>query len=150
MKCSKAHELISPYIDGELSEGRKKGLEDHLNACKKCRMEVEGFQGLRDLFVNTEKYEAPYGFHAKVMANVNTTKTGRLFWVPIPVRLAEAVMVLALVAAGIMSGTLLVKGLMPEQARDAVASLHLDLFESAPPGTLAGAYLAMTEVRNDK
>jgi anti-sigma factor RsiW len=151
MKCSKAQELISPYIDEELSEGKKRELEDHIKACEKCRTEVEEMQGVSQLFVNTEKFKAPYGFHAKVMANVNASKTGRIFPVPILVRLAEAVMVLALIAVGIISGSFLAKGLMPEQAREALASsLHLDVFEPAPPDTLGGAYLAMTEVRNEK
>jgi hypothetical protein len=30
------------------------------------------------------------------------------------------------------------------------SSLSLDLFDAAPPGSLGGAYLAMTEVRNEK
>jgi anti-sigma factor RsiW len=149
MKCSKARKLISPYIDGELSEGDKSKFEEHAIACESCRSEMKEIQGVHQLFVNTEKCEAPLGFHAKVMATVGTTRTGRLFWVPIPVRLAEAVVVLVLIAAGLVSGTFLVRGLMQNQTRDAVASLHLDLFESAPPGTLGGAYLAMTESRNE-
>ncbi|MCL5024518.1 MAG: zf-HC2 domain-containing protein [Nitrospirae bacterium] len=150
MKCSNTQKLISPYIDNELSEVGKKELEDHIEVCGKCRAELEEMRSLRDLFVNTEKFEAPFGFHAKVMANVKTAKTGRLFWVPLPVRFAEAVIVLVLIVAGVMSGTLLAKGLMPGQARDAVAFLHLEVFESAPPGTLGRAYLAMAEAKNEK
>jgi anti-sigma factor RsiW len=150
MKCSKAHKLISPYIDGELMERDVKPLEEHIKGCHKCRAEFEESNELHNLFANADKFKAPYGFHARVMASVSTSKTGRLFWVSIPRRLAEAVMVLVLIAAGIVSGTFLVRGLLRVQTRDAVASLHLDVFESAPPDTLGGAYLAMTEVRNEK
>jgi hypothetical protein len=55
-----------------------------------------------------------------------------------------------LITVGITSGTFLVKGIMPEKAGNEIASLHLDVFESAPPGTLGAAYLAMAEGRNEK
>ena len=150
MKCSKAHKHITLSIDGELPERDMKTLEDHMKACNTCRAELEESKGLHNLFANADRFKAPYGFHAKIMANVNTARTGRLLQVPIRVRLAEAAMVLVLVAAGIMSGAFLVKGLMPGQAGDVVASLHLDVFGAAPPGTLGGAYLAMTEAGNEK
>ncbi len=151
MKCSNARKLISPYIDGELSAGAKKDIEDHMRACESCRSEMKETQELHQLFVTTDKFKAPYGLRERIMANVNTA--GRTDWsprIPIPVRLAEAAMVLVLIAVGIMSGRLMVKGLMPEKAGSEMASLHLDLFQSTPPGTLGGAYLAMTEERNEK
>jgi anti-sigma factor RsiW len=40
MKCSKAHKLISPYIDSELPERDMRSLEDHMKACKMCRAEL--------------------------------------------------------------------------------------------------------------
>jgi anti-sigma factor RsiW len=150
MNCSKTRKLISPYIDGELSEVKKRELEDHMKGCEECRAEMEEMKGLRQLFVNTDKFEAPYGFHGRVLANVNTSKPGWRSGISIPVRLAEALTVLGLVAVGVMSGTLLVKGLIPEKAGYEMASLHLDVFDSTPPGTLGGAYLAMTEGRNEK
>jgi len=150
MRCSKALKLISPSTDGELTEGDKRELQDHLKGCEKCRAEMEEMQGLRQLFVNTEKFEAPYGFHARVLTNVKTSKPDWRSGISIPVRLAEALTVLALIAVGVMSGTLLVKSLMPENAGHEMASLHLDVFDSTPPGTLGGAYLAMTEVGNEK
>jgi anti-sigma factor RsiW len=150
MKCSKAHKLISLHIDGELPEEDIETLEEHMKACHKCRKEFEEGKALHNVFASVDRFKAPYGFHAKVIANVNASKTVRIFRVPIPVRLAEAVMVLVVIAAGIMSGTLLIKGIMPEQAGDVAVSLHLDVFDSAPPDSLSGAYFAMTEVRDEK
>ena len=150
MDCLKMQKLMSPYIDGELSEGKKREFENHAKVCERCRTEVEEMKGLHQLFANTEKFAAPYGFHTRVMANVNTAKTGKLPGISIPVRLAETVMVLLLIAIGIMSGTFLVRSLIPGRAADVIASLHLDVFQYAPPGTLGGAYLAMTEERNEK
>ncbi len=150
MKCSRVHELISSHIDGEMPERDTKTLKDHLQVCDKCRAEFEAGRELHNLFAHSEAFKAPYGFRARVMADVDTARSGGFLRVPLPARIAEAVMVLFLIAAGIVSGNFLARGLMPVQTGDAVASLHLDLFESAPPGTLGGAYLAMTEVRNEK
>lgn len=153
MRCSTAHKLISPYIDGELSEGKKREIENHLNACEKCRMEVEGFQGMRDLFVNTENYEAPYGFHTRVMANINSGKTRQSSRIPVFARLAEGfvvMVIIAIIVIGVFSGSFLIKGFMPDKAKEVMASLSFDVFDSEPPGSLGGAYLAMTEVRNEK
>ena len=36
MKCEKAEELLSPYIEDELSIEEKKAVESHLETCKKC------------------------------------------------------------------------------------------------------------------
>ena len=150
MNCSKTQKFISPYIDGELSEGTKRKLESHIKGCEKCRTEMEEMRKLHQVFVNAEKFAAPYGFHTRVMANVNTAKTGKLPGISIPARLAETVMVLLLIVMGIMSGTFLVRSLILGRAADVIASLHLDVFQYAPPGTLGGAYLAMTEQRNEK
>ena len=150
MKCSETQKLISPYVDGELTEGKQRELESHIKDCERCRTEMEEIRKLRQLFVNTEKFEAPYGFQARVMANVSAPKTGWHPRISIPVRLAEAVIVLVLISVGILSGGLIGKGLAPAKAGNEMASLHLDIFNSVPPGTLGGAYLAMTEERNEK
>ena len=150
MKCLKTQKFISPYIDGKLSQRKKREVENHLEVCEKCRTEVEEIKRLRQLFVDAEKFEAPYGFHTRVMANINAAKIRKLPIISIPLRLAEAAIVILLAVVGIASGTFLVKGLTAERAGTEMASLHLDLFQSAPPGTLAGAYLAMMEDRNEK
>ncbi len=151
MKCSKARKLISPYVDGELTEGNKWEFEGHIRVCESCRSKLEANQEVQQLFVNTEKFKAPFGFHSRVMANVKMAKPSWSPRIPIQVRLAEAVMVLLLIAVGIISGSFLVKGLVPEGTGNGmIASLHLDVFNSAPPGTLGGAYLAMTEANHEK
>lgn len=150
MKCSKAQKLISPYVDNELPERGKKEFETHIQGCENCRAEMEGAQELHQLFVNTSQFEAPYGFRKRVMAKAHVSRTSRSSLIPLPIRVAETVVTLVLIAVGMISGTFLVKGLAPLQTGDAVASLHLDVFESAPMGTLGGAYLAMTEGKNEK
>ncbi len=150
MKCSKAQKLISPYIDGELAASKKQEFEDHMRVCEKCRIEMEEMLGLRQLFVNAEKFDAPHGFNAKVMANVNIAGTWKLRGISIPLSLAEVGVVLILLAIGIIAGSSLTKGFLPQRMGNELASLHLEVFDAAPPGTLGGAYLAMTGERNEK
>ncbi len=147
MKCSETQKLISPYIDGELAASEKQELEDHLKVCEKCRIEMEEMQELRQLFVSEEKFDAPQGFHTRVMASVNTSAPRKFAGIPIPLRLAEAGLVLALIAVGVVSGSSWVKGFLPQRTGNELASLHLDVFDAAPPGTLGGAYLTMTEAK---
>jgi anti-sigma factor RsiW len=150
MECSKAHKLISPYIDGELQERNMKTLEDHMKICDKCRAEFEEGKELHNLFANADKFKAPYGFHTRVMANISSGKIRGSSRIPVFVRLAEGFVIIVVIALGVLSGSLLTKGYMPDKARDVMASLSLDVFDSAPPGSLGGVYLAMTEVRDEK
>ena len=148
MRCSKAHKIISSYVDSELAVPERSALEAHLKTCPKCRAEFEELKSLSNLFVNAENFKAPYGFHTRVMANISSGK--QISRIPVFARFAEAIVVIAVIAFGILSGSFLIKGYMPDKARDVIASLSLDIFDSAPPGTLGGAYLAMTEVRDEK
>lgn len=150
MKCSKAHKLISPYIDGELPERDKKTLEDHMNICDMCRADFEEIKKLHNLFASADTFKAPYGFQTKVMANITPDKIRVISRIPIFARLVEAVAIVLFITIGIFSGSLVTEGNPRDKAKDIVASLSLDVFDSAPPGSLGGVYLAMTEVRNEK
>ncbi|MDA8240832.1 MAG: zf-HC2 domain-containing protein [Nitrospiraceae bacterium] len=150
MKCSKAHKLTSLYIDGELPERDVKTLEDHMKACHKCRAEFEEGMELHNLFTDAEKFEAPFGFHARVMANVSSRKIRESSRISVFARLAEAVVIIVVIVLGVLSGNFLIKGYSPDKAGDVTASLSLDIFASAPPGSLGGVYLAMTEVSDEK
>jgi predicted anti-sigma-YlaC factor YlaD len=150
MKCSKAHELISPCIDGELPEQDMKPLEDHMKVCHKCRAEFEEGKKLHELFACVDKFKAPYGFHTRVTATISSGKIRESSRIPVFVRFAEGFVIIAVIALGILSGSFLTKGYMPANARDVIASLSLDVFDPAPLGSLGGVYLAMTEVRNEK
>ena len=150
MKCSKARKLISPYIDGELTERDCRILEDHTKVCHKCRAEFEEGKELHNLFANADKFKAPYGFHTRVMANISAGNIRVNSRVPFFVRLAEAGFIILVIAFGIFSGSLAIKGYPQDKARDVMASLSLDVFDSAPPDSLGGVYLAMTETKNEK
>lgn len=150
MNCSKAHKLISPYIDGELPERDMNPFEDHMKVCHKCRAELEEGKELHNLFTTVDGFKAPYGFHTRVIANINSGKIRGSSRIPVFAGFAEAVVVIVVIALGALSGSLVIKGNPPDKAREIVASLSLDVFDSAPSGSLGGVYLAMTEVRNEK
>ena len=150
MKCSKAHKLISPYIDGELPEADMKTFEAHIKVCPACQTELEEGKQLHNLFSRADTYKAPYGFHTRVIANLTTGKTKESSGFPVFVRLAEALVILMVITFGILSGSQVIKGDQPDKAKDMIAALSLDVFDSAPPGSLSGVYLAMTEVKNEK
>jgi predicted anti-sigma-YlaC factor YlaD len=146
MKCSQVYKLLSPYIDSELPEGEMRAIEDHLRICTGCRAEFGEMQSLSYLFANTNEFKAPYGFHTRVLANINTAvKAKGTSVIPIFARLAEAVIVILVIAIGITSGSFLTIDITPQKVGDAMASLSVDVFDPAPPGFVGGVYLAMTE-----
>jgi anti-sigma factor RsiW len=48
MKCEEAEELVSPYIDGELTQSKAQLLESHLAGCARCKATLERYQRLKE------------------------------------------------------------------------------------------------------
>jgi len=48
MNCEKIQELLSPYIEDELSEERKQEVEKHLQGCASCRMLLVSLKEARE------------------------------------------------------------------------------------------------------
>ena len=149
MRCSKAKKLITPYVDAELGSGLKQLLESHMDSCGNCRSEFEGAMKLHDLLVQAESFKAPLGFATRVMAVAPADKSAGRAWMPLFARFAEALVVFAMVAAGIISGGFLINGLGPE-TRGLTSSFSLEIFEPVPPGSIGSAYLAMTEAGHER
>jgi anti-sigma factor RsiW len=149
MRCSKK-ELISPYIDGELNAEGKDSLESHINECRECAGELEELQKIHELFAGAKTFKAPQGFSTRVLANIRAEETKRFVgFLHVLLKSAEGFAVLVIIVAGIILGSFLSKNLMSEKG-NVVASLSLDIFEPAPPDSVGGVYLAMTEVKNEK
>lgn len=47
MNCRDAHRVLNGYIDGELDLAGALDMEDHLRACKRCRIEEAGLRSIR-------------------------------------------------------------------------------------------------------
>jgi anti-sigma factor RsiW len=150
MSCPKS-KLISAYIDKEMELGEKTAFETHLQGCSSCSHTLGELRSLRVAFSKAERHQAPYGFATKVMARTRALEKKKAPWlVPFIVRFAEAAVLLIVISLGIFAGEIMTNGSQAAQTTNIASSLSLDMFDAAPPGSLGGAYLAMTEVRNEK
>jgi len=146
MGCLKT-KLMSPYFDGELSVEERDLFESHIDECRECAGELKELQKIHELFAGAETFKTPHGFSTRVLANIREKETKRFGgFLHILAKSAEGVAVLILIFVGIILGSFLSKTLAPEK-RNVVVSLSLDIFEPAPPDSIEGVYLAMTEVK---
>src|SRR5919202_1120065 len=53
---------LSAYLDGELSPGARRAVDDHLAACAECRAELEGLSRTRDLLRALPSVAPPRSF----------------------------------------------------------------------------------------
>ena len=150
MSCPKS-KLISAYIDKEMELGEKTAFETHLQGCSSCSHTLGELRSLRVAFSKAERHQAPYGFATRVMARTRELEKKKAPWlVPFFVRFAEAAVLLIVISLGIFAGEIMTNGSQAAQTTNIASSLSLDMFDAAPPGSLGNAYLAMTEVRNEK
>jgi anti-sigma factor RsiW len=150
MSCSKS-KLVSAYLDKEMGPGEKTAFDTHLRGCNDCVQALEEMRSLRAAFANVERHSAPYGFATGVMARTAELETRKAPWlVPFFVRFAEAAVLIIVITAGIIAGMIMTNSQPAAQTTNIASSLSLDLFDATPPGSLGGAYLALTEVRNEK
>lgn len=69
MKCDEFEELISSYIDGEISESDALRLKEHLAVCERCRETLSLYGAL---FSEAEKPLPPPELFSRVMDGVRT------------------------------------------------------------------------------
>lgn len=157
MKCSRITKMISRYVDDDLGPDEKKLFEFHIRDCSSCAKELEEMRAVHQLFASTERFEAPYGFATRVMANVEAKEPSRLrglFTVrPLFLRAVEVAFALVVVIIGMISGSALVAD--RTSGRQAVQvtvqeSFSLDLFQAAPPGSIGSAYIQVVGVGDER
>jgi predicted anti-sigma-YlaC factor YlaD len=150
MKCSKARRKISLYMDGELESNDKVLLKLHLVQCNRCAKEFEEIERLHSLFAHADRFSAPQGFSMEVMLKVNDYQSRSFSLSSLFVRFAQAAAVLLAISLGTIPGDLFMNTLSLHQKEEIIiTSFSLDIFEALPPDSLGGAYLTMTEGRND-
>ena len=103
MKCSQYRDLMSPYLDGVLSETLRRNLENHLHYCPACREELAALRQTIAVIQNwsEEELDLPAGFveHLRVrLEQVNRPWYRRLSQSWLPLTAAAAIM---LMVAGI-------------------------------------------------
>ncbi len=160
--CAKTKRIMTEYDAGGLSVSDRGMIESHLNACPSCRSEYEEMRQLRARLASAHRYGAPAGFSARVMRNLDAihapARPGTISLVFM--RTVEAAMVLAVVAAGLISGNFIAEGVFPAPRPDnvdvtvnsgrsgAFLSYSIEAFDPAPPESIGAAFV--TEARNEK
>ncbi|MGB9877135.1 MAG: anti-sigma factor family protein [bacterium] len=69
MKCERIKELLSDYINGDLSEGMRALVDNHLESCPSCRLELKKLEKMCVLLRSFQPVEPPLGFAQKVLAS---------------------------------------------------------------------------------
>jgi hypothetical protein len=85
------------------------------------------------------------------MARTAALEKKRSPWsIPLVIRFAEAAALVIVIIIGILAGRVMTNSFSASKPLNIASSLSLDLFDATPPGSLGNAYLAMTEVTNEK
>jgi hypothetical protein len=147
MKCKHTKKMVSLYVDDALGLDEKEAFDLHLQGCARCREELEEARVVHQMFAGARRFSAPHGFATRVMANLETEERAWLPSVwglrPFFLRSAEVAIAVVVMAVGILSGNLLLEEKIPPHRQATVQeTFSLDLFQAAPPDSIAGIYLA--------
>ncbi|MEN6357835.1 MAG: zf-HC2 domain-containing protein [Armatimonadota bacterium] len=82
MKCIKAQDLFSAYMENTIDPPLRVVFEQHLAQCPECKTDYEKFHASVMMLEELPELDVPQGFHAAVMARVEHERTH----VPSPVR----------------------------------------------------------------
>lgn len=99
MKCDLPIELLSGYLDGELDPQQARMVEEHLKACRVCRMQIEELRQL-DGLVRTAEVEEPtrefiFNMNRRVIDRLKKRRRFSFFrFAPVLVPVAVAALVL--------------------------------------------------------
>lgn len=108
MNCEQMNELLSAWLDGELSPTEEQQMQAHLEQCAQCRALFEQLQALHTSCSDMEELSAPDGFAQRVMERVADepkAKVVPLFRRP-PVRSLAALAACAVLVVGFGRGVL--------------------------------------------
>ncbi|HEY7469578.1 MAG TPA: zf-HC2 domain-containing protein [Acidimicrobiia bacterium] len=92
-------ELISAYLDGELTRPEIDQLFDHLSACGRCAAEMQGMQSVRSAVRSLPLLELPAGLVPEADAEVVPLRRNRGFLVGA----AAAIVALVIAVAAIVT-----------------------------------------------
>ena len=74
MKCAKAQELFSGYLENTILAPTRVALEQHLTQCPQCKAAYDRFHATAVVLDELPEVEAPLGLHAAVMARVEQAR----------------------------------------------------------------------------
>jgi anti-sigma factor RsiW len=155
MECAQIRQMISPYMDDELSLDEKKAFDSHIQSCAACKKALEKALALHQLFATAERFPAPYGFAARVLAGLEAQQGFRLLGLPAMkpffLRAAQVAFALGVMTIGIVTGSVLMPERINHISQTAIQeSFSLDLFQAMPPGSIGGAYVTIMGTGNER
>lgn len=74
MKCSKAQELFSSYLENTIQPPMAVALEQHLTECDRCKAEYGRFHATTVVLDELPEVEPPADLHAMIMARIKETR----------------------------------------------------------------------------
>ena len=74
MNCEKYQELISAFIDGELTAEESINLQNHLDQCPACRRLMEEVKELHSLIASEDKTRMPIDVEKQILIDVSKRK----------------------------------------------------------------------------
>lgn len=79
MKCNEICDKLSLYIDNELSDEEMQQIEEHLQSCENCQMELKEYKNLISILQSLPEEEPPEGYcnrlHNKLLENSSQSST---------------------------------------------------------------------------
>jgi anti-sigma factor RsiW len=132
MKCSEVQENLSAWMDGEVPEGLRQRLADHLAGCPACRAELVALERLDAALAGLE-VPVPQGLASRVSRGLPRPASP---WV-------QSLALAVCLALGIFLGSSLTGTLYPWPAPiNGITSevANLGVFQDYPQGSLGGAF----------
>jgi anti-sigma factor RsiW len=101
MNCHRMENLILPYLDGRLKDGRRRDVEAHVAACEPCRLRLHEFRAVSGLLDELPAVEPSAAFDARVRARIaaEPPRQNWLAWLTPSPRVAFAASLLVLLIA---------------------------------------------------
>jgi len=155
MKCLHVRQMISRYVDNELDGDEKKAFDSHLQDCAACRNELQETRAICKRLASAERFHAPFGFTARVLANLQEKEGPRRWSVlglrPFFLRIAQVGFATIVITIGIFAGKWLMTDTTRPNARvTAREAFSTDLFQAVPPESIGGIYVMLTRASHEK
>ena len=102
--CEVISDMLSPYLDGELSELESKRVEKHLHTCPRCQQEFDELQETLNLVQSFGLLNAPPDLRVEIMQELEQIRSVReklMQWFPTPgIRVATVIASVCIVILG--------------------------------------------------
>ncbi len=136
MNCSEIHELLSGYLDGELSGDVTAKIREHLAGCDTCVQELDGFKRLSQLASGLRTLSPSDGMWDELERKLGDTSAASFAWPASWMRMSSRSLAIAatlLVAVGLgWLGLRAVHMAQHEAQLAAVIGQYLDTFQESP------------------